>query len=72
MATFKVVSANRQQRLRPDGGTTTVYVAWLETELGASGSVQVPANIWESGTLKAFLEAEAEKLDRAFHLINEG
>lgn len=70
MVKFKVVSVSKQQRLRPDGGTTTVYVAWLETSRGATGSVEVSEVIWESDDLKAHLEAEAAKLDRAFDLFD--
>lgn len=70
MPNFKVTAASRQQRMRPDGGTNEVYIAWLETERGATGSVEVPARVWEGDKLQGYLEAEASKLDRAFDLIN--
>lgn len=70
MVKFKVVSVSKQQRLRPDGGTTTVYIAWIETSRGATGSVEVSEVIWESDDLKAHLEAEAAKLDKAFDLFD--
>lgn len=68
MAKVNVTAARRQERLRPDGGTTTVYVVWLETSKGATGSVDVPVDVWEDGDLKAYLVAEGEKLDKAFTL----
>lgn len=70
MPNFKVTAASRQQRMRPDGGTSEVYIAWLETDRGATGSVMVPASIWESEQLKGHLMTEAKKLDHAFDLIN--
>lgn len=70
MANFKVDAAQRQDRLRPDGGTTQVYVVWLTTDLGASGTVSVPATVWGSDDLGAFLQAEADALDKAFHIVN--
>lgn len=70
MANFKVTAASRQQRMRRDGGATTVYIAWLETVQGATGSVEVPVKIWEGPNLREFLQAEATKMDRAFDLVN--
>lgn len=70
MATFKVESASKQDRMGPGASTKTVYVVWLETDKGATGSVEVSKAIWESDDLKAFLTAEAAKLDKAFDLIN--
>lgn len=70
MANFKIESAQRQDRLRPDGGTTQVYVVWIETSLGAIGRVTVPASVWEGDDLAAYLQAEADKLDKAFHIVN--
>lgn len=71
MPSFTVESASKQDRLRPDGGTKTVYVVWLETSKGATGRVEIPADVWESDQLKTRLEAEAANLDRAFDLMSE-
>jgi hypothetical protein len=68
---LKVVSASKQDRLRPDGGRTTVYVVWLSTTKGASGSIEVSPEIWESDGLKDHLMQEAAKLDRAFDVLAE-
>jgi len=70
MANFKIDAAQRQDRLRADGGTTQVYVVWLETARGATGRVTVPASVWESDGLAEFLQTEADKLDKAFLLVN--
>ena len=72
MANFKITSASRQQRMLPGGNTTQVYIAWIETAAGATGSVEVPASVWEGDGLKSFLQGEADKLDRAFNLVNLG
>lgn len=70
MATYKVEAARRQDRMRPDGGTSQVYVVWIETDLGATGQVTVPAAIWDGDGLQEYLQAEADKLDKAFHIVN--
>jgi hypothetical protein len=70
MATFKVVSAQKQDRLRPDGGRATVYVVWLETAKGATGSLEIPEAVWAGDGLKEYLEDQASVLDKAFDLIN--
>jgi len=71
VANFEVTSAQKQQRLGPSGTTREIYVVWLETARGATGMVEVPAAIWEGDGLRAYLQAEADKLDKAFVLINE-
>lgn len=72
MTGFKVDAARRQERLRADGGTVQEYVVWLQTDLGATGSVSVPAAVWEGENLKEYLQAEADKLDKAFIVVNGG
>lgn len=70
MANFRVDAARRQERLRADGGTVQEYVVWLQTDLGATGSVRVPASVWEGENLKEYLQSEADKLDKAFVVVN--
>ena len=72
MSDFTVDAARRQERLRADGGTVQEYVVWLQTDLGATGSVRVPAAVWEGDDLKAYLQIEADKLDKAFIVVNGG
>lgn len=70
MASFQVTSAQKQQRLGPSGQTREVYVVWLETSRGATGSVEVPAGVWQGDGLKAYLQEQADLLDKAFVLVN--
>ena len=70
MASFKVDASRRQERMRADGGTVQEYVVWIETDLGATGSVKVPASVWEGENLIAYLQTEADKLDKAFLVVN--
>lgn len=70
MATFRVESASKQERMRPDGGRKTVYVVWLETDRGATGSVEVSPEVWDGDNLREFLTAEAAKLDKAFSVLD--
>lgn len=68
MAKFKVISVKKQERLRPDGGVASVYRVWIETSAGSEAAVDVPASVYESDDLKAFLVKQAEMLDRALTL----
>lgn len=68
MAKVEIVSSRRQESLLPDGGTRPEYVVWLKTLKGATGSVTVPADVWDSEGLRDFLLAEADRLDRALSL----
>lgn len=70
MANFTVESASKQDRLRRDGTRKTVYIVWLSTTKGASGSIEVSPEMWESDGLKDHLMAEAKKLDRAFDVLD--
>jgi len=72
VATFKVEAAQKQERLGPTGDPVQVYVAWLKTDRGASARVTVPVDVWEGDGLREYLQAEADKLDKAFVLINDG
>lgn len=71
MATFKVEAAKKQARMGPTGDAVPIYVVWLRTDLGGTGMVEVPVTVWESDDLRDFLQVEADKLDKAFLLIND-
>lgn len=71
MASFTVEAAQRQDRMLPNGDTKQVYVVWLKTDRGASGQVTVPSSVWEGDELGSYLQAEADKLDKAFVLVNQ-
>jgi len=68
MPRLEIVSSRKQESLLPDGGTRPEYVVWIKTDKGASGSVTVPAAVWDSDGLKDFLVTEADRLDRALAL----
>jgi len=72
MATFRVEAVQKQDRLGPTGDPVPTYVAWLKTTKGASGRITVPVDVWEGDGLAEHLQAEADKLDKAFNLINGG
>lgn len=72
MAGFKVEAAEKQERMGPTGDALPVYVVWLKTNKGAKGRIVVPVDVWEGDGLKEHLQAEADKLDKAFNLVNGG
>lgn len=63
---FKVVASQKQDRLGPTGGRRVIYVVWLETERGSTGSIEIDSDDFHSDRLKILLEAEAADLDRPF------
>lgn len=71
MAGFRVEAAKKQARMGPTGDAVPIYVVWLRTALGGTGQVEVPVSVWEGDGLREFLQAEADKLDKAFLLIND-
>lgn len=52
--------------MTPGGGTRRSYRVWLQTDLGATGSVDVPLEKWNKQDLPKILEEKAEELDLAF------
>lgn len=69
MASFGVVSSRRSERLLPDGRTKPVYVVWIETVKGATGSAEIDASVWDSDGLLEELQSIADNLDRAFDVV---
>lgn len=63
---FKIRASQKQDRLGPTGGRQVVYVVWIETERGSTGSIEIDADDFHSDRLKTLLEAEAIDLDRPF------
>lgn len=72
VATFRVESVQKQERMAMNGDPIPVYIAWVRTTKGASGRITVPADVWEGDGLVEHLQAEADNLDKAFNLINGG
>jgi len=52
--------------MTPGGGTRRLYRVWIQTELGATGSIDVPADKWNAQDLPGILEEKATELDLAF------
>lgn len=70
MAGFEVEAVQKQDRLGPTGDGVPTYVVWLRTRLGAKGRIEVPAATWEGDSLREYLQAQADNLDKAFVLVN--
>ena len=68
MATYTVEAVQKQDRLGPTGDPVPVYVVWLKTTMGATGRIEVPASGWEGDDLGAYLQDQADNLDKAFNL----
>ena len=65
---IKVTASQKQSRLGPTGQAIEVYMVWVETANGATGSIEVPASKWNKADLEAILQAERDRLDLAFNL----
>jgi hypothetical protein len=66
VATYTVQDTREIQTMTPGGGTKRMYRVWLQTENGATGSVDVPADKWNAEDLRRILEEKADELDLAF------
>ncbi len=65
---YKVTDTREIKSMTPAGSTRVSYRVWLETEKGATGSVDVPEDKWNAGDLRALLDEKATNLDLAFSL----
>jgi len=63
---YTVTDTRQIDRMTPGGGTVSVYRVWLMTSRGATGSVEVSADKWNTDDLKPLLEEAAAKLDLAY------
>jgi hypothetical protein len=52
--------------MTPAGNTATVYRVWIATDLGATGTLDIPKDQWTMDALPALLAARAQELDLAF------
>lgn len=64
--TYMVQDTREIVEMTPGGGTRRLYRVWLQTENGATGSVDVPSAQWNSEDLPQILEDKATELDLAF------
>jgi len=65
---YTVTDTRQIDRMTPGGGTVSVYKVWLMTSRGATGSVEVPADKWNTDDLKPLLEEAAGRLDLAYNV----
>jgi len=66
MTTYKVLETRQIQQLSPTGASLSSYRVWVQTGLGATGSIDVTTADWTKDKLKSLLDAFAETLDLAF------
>lgn len=66
---FKVTDTREVKSMTQAGSSHVVYRVWLVTDKGATGSIDVPADKWEAGQLRAILDEKAESLDLAFTVM---
>lgn len=66
--TYTVQDTREITTMTPGGGTRRLYRVWLVTDLGATGSIDVPADKWNAEDLKGILEEKADELDLAFNV----
>lgn len=65
---YTVTDTRETKAMTQAGSTRVMYRVWIVTDRGATGSVDVPADKWNVGTLRAILDGKAEELDLAFSL----
>ncbi len=63
---YTVQDTREIQTMTPGGGTRRLYRVWIQTELGATGSIDVPSDKWNNTDLPGILEEKATELDLAF------
>lgn len=63
---YKVTDTREMSKMTPAGSTVQTYRVWLVTDLGSSGTVDVPLTKWNKEDLPSILEAKAADLDLAF------
>lgn len=69
MKEFKVTDTREMSQMTPAGSVVKVYRVWLVTGNGSTGTVDVPADKWNSKDLTAILKKKAAELDLAFAVV---
>lgn len=64
--TYKVTDTREINSLTQAGSTVVMYRVWLVTDLGATGTVDVPSAKWDAEKLRVILDEKAAQLDLAF------
>ena len=66
--TYTVTATEQQERFGANGKPKTIYVVYLTTDRGVSGSLEVSKADWNAETLPGLLQAKADELDLAMVL----
>jgi len=65
---YTVLDTREITSMTPAGSVRKAYRVWIQTDRGASGTVDVSSEEWKADTLKKILSAKATELDMAFTL----
>lgn len=68
MSGYKVSDSRQMSTMTQTGTAKQFYRVWLQTDMGATGYVDVPPSEWKEDTLPGILQAKADELDLAFRL----
>jgi len=68
---YKITDTRELKTITPGGTEQSVYRVWLATEVGATGTIDVPKAKWNKEDLADLLTAKAADLDLAFSLSGE-
>lgn len=63
---YKVTDTREMSRMTEAGSVVKTYRVWLVTDMGSSGTVDVPKPKWNTEDLTKILDAKAAELDLAF------
>lgn len=63
---YKVTDTREMSKMSQAGSVVQTYRVWLVTDMGSSGTVDVPLDKWNKKDLPGILEAKAAELDLAF------
>lgn len=70
MPGYKVTDSKEMSTMTRTGDERKHYRVWIQTDLGATGSVNVPISDWNEEILPVILQQKADELDLAFNLTS--
>ncbi len=68
--TFKVTDTRQVDTLTQAGNTVTVFRVWIQTDRGATGTLDVAKEDWTTEKLPTLLATKAQELDLAFMMTH--
>jgi hypothetical protein len=66
--TYEVTGTDERQTYGPNNKPKTVYIVYLTTDRGVSGTLEVSKADWNAETLPGLLQDKADELDLALTL----